>query len=296
LRFDALESYRIWEIASGTVSKPQEVNISDGSTANRKEIEEWKAKDSKARSIIRSTLDDTTFDQVCDCESSADILKRIKIIHEPKTLNVLLELLREFFGYAWKSDSTVGTFVAGLKVIARRIEALESDDFGRNFNEKLIMAKILGCLPKEFDNFVTSWSLLSEDVSLESFLEKLTNVERSITERSEDMSHEVLKGIDKKFQGKCHKCGKKGHMQKDCWSKLEKLASPEEKKAKEKLKDQKEETSLAASSAFKMSEGNRIIADSGASVHLTGNIEWFSSRKLATPLILNVADGKTLHM
>jgi len=197
--------------------------------------------------------------------------------------------------------------VAGLKVIARRIEALESDDFGRNFNEKLIMAKILGCLPKESDNFVTSWSLLSEDVSLESFLENLTNVERSITERSEDMSHEVLKArshstnnqmkkkIDKKFQGKCHKCGKKGHMQKDCWSKLEKLTSPEEKKAKEKPKDQKEETSLAASSAFKMSEGNKIIADSGASVHLTGNIEWFSLlRKLATPLILNVADGKTL--
>jgi len=60
---------------------------------------------------------------------------------------------------------------------------------------------------------------------LESFLEKLTNVERSITERPEDMSHEVLKArsqstnnqmkkkIDKKFQGKCHKCGKKGHMQ-----------------------------------------------------------------------------------
>jgi len=176
---DALESHRIWEIASGTVSKPQEMNISDGSVTNRKEIEKWKAKDSKARSIIRSTLDDTTFDQICDCESSADILKRIKIIHEPKTLNVLLELLREFFGYAWKSDSIVGTFVAGLKVIARRIEALESDDFGRNFNEKLIMAKILGCLPKEFDNFVTSWSLLSENVSL---------------------------GI---FSRKAHKCGKK---------------------------------------------------------------------------------------
>jgi len=73
------------------------------------------------------------------------------------------------------------------------------------------------------------------------------------------------------------------------------LASSEKKKAKEKPKDQKKETNLAAS-AFKMSEGNKIIADSGANVHLTGNIEWFSSlRKLATPLILNVADGKTLQ-
>lgn len=65
-----------------------------------------------------------------------------------------------FFVYSWKSDDTVGTFVAGLKVIARKIEALESEDFGNRFNEKLLIAKILGCLPKDFDSFVTSWSLL----------------------------------------------------------------------------------------------------------------------------------------
>lgn len=122
-----------------------------------KEIKDWKVKDSKVRSIIRSTLDDTMFDQVCDCETSADIIKRIKTVFEPKTLNVLLELLCEFFIYSWKPDSTfVGTFVTGLKVIARKIEALESEDFGRSFNEKLLMTKILGCLPKEFNSFVTS--------------------------------------------------------------------------------------------------------------------------------------------
>lgn len=171
-----------------------------------------------------------------------------------------------------------------------------------------MMAKILGCLPKEFDNFVTSWLLLSEDISLEDFLEKLTNVERSITERSNDTSHEAFKVqskpgsnqakkmVTKKFQGKCHKCGKKGHMQKDCWSKSEKSASSEEKKTNEKSKDQKEETVLSASSVFKINKENKILADSGASVHLTGNMEWFSSlRKLTTPLILNVANGKSLQ-
>lgn len=135
-------------------------------------------------------------------------------------------------------------------------------------------------------------------------------MERSITDRSNDTSHEAFKAqskpgsnqpkkmINKKFQGKCHKCGKKGHMQKDCWSKSEKSASSEEKKTNEKSKDQKEETSLSipASSAFKINKENRIIADSGANVHLTGNMEWFSSlRKLNTPLVLNVANGKTLQ-
>lgn len=123
---DVLESYRIWEITTGRTIKPNEVKSGDGIVTNVKEIDDWKAKDSKARSVIRSTLDDTTFNQVCDCETSADIMKRIKGIYEPKTLNALLELLREFFIYSWKSDDNVGTFVAGLKVIARKIEALES--------------------------------------------------------------------------------------------------------------------------------------------------------------------------
>ncbi|KAL6431960.1 hypothetical protein ACFW04_007410 [Cataglyphis niger] len=168
-----------------------------------------------------------------------------------------------------KPDSTVGTFVAGLKVITRRIEELESEDFGRSFNEKLLMAKILGCLPKEFDNFVTSWSLLSESVSLEniwemeSFLKKLTNTERSFADNTDDISHEVFKAqskstsrqvkkaIDKKFESKCHKCDKKEHIQRDY---------------------------------------------SGASIHLTRNIEWFSSLcKLTSPIVLNVADDKTLR-
>lgn len=302
---DALESHRIWEIASSFSGKPQEISNADGIVVNKKDIDDWKARDSKARSIIRSTLDDTTFDQVCDCESSADIMKRIKAVYEPKTLNVLIELLREFFVYSWKPDSTVGTFVAGLRVITRRIEALESQDFGKSFNEKLLMAKILGCLPKEFDNFVTSWSLLSEDVSIEPFLEKLTNAERSFADRCDDTSQEVFKAqsklmnnqtkkiVNKKFQGKCHKCGKKGHMQRDCWSKMEKSETSEEKKTSKVNND---ESSLSASSVYKVNDDNKIIVDSGASVHLTRNLEWFSSlHKLTVPLTLGVANGKSIQ-
>lgn len=220
-----------------------------------------KAKDTKARAIIRSTLDDTTFDQVCDCETSVDIMKRIKAFYKPKTLNALLELLREFFIYSWKTDDTVGTFVVGLKVIARKIEALESIDFGNKLNERLLMAKILGCLPKDFDSFVTSWSLLSDEMSLESFLEKLANAERNITGRSDDMVNEAfksqLKSTDslkvkitgKKFKSKCHKYGKIGHLKRNCQSKTEKLVS--HKGAKES-KDEEIEKGLSAASVFKL--------------------------------------------
>jgi len=48
------------------------------------------------------------------------------------------------------------------------------------------MAKILECLPKDFDSFVTSWSILSGEKSLKFFLEKLANTERNIEGRSDD--------------------------------------------------------------------------------------------------------------
>ncbi|KAK2579962.1 hypothetical protein KPH14_007642 [Odynerus spinipes] len=226
--------------------------------------------------------------------------QRVKAFFEPKTLNVLLELLREFFAYSWKASDTVGTFVAGLKVIARKIEALESEDFGKKFNEKLLMAKILDCLPEVFNSFVISWSLLSNEISLETFLEKLSNAERSVKGKSDDLVHDAYnthpkpkdnkpKNVSgKKFRIKCYNCGKLGHHMKNCWSEGSKQGTTGSKQNSVK-KDATADTGLSASSVFCVGNTKRIIADSGASVHLTRNIEWLSS-----PLILNIADGKTM--
>lgn len=104
--------------------------------------------------------------------------------------------------------NTVDTFVAGLKIIAHKIEALESAGFGNRLNEKLLMAKILGCLPKDFNSFITSWSLLTEEMFLES-LEKLINAERNIAEhvavdatfksQSKSTDGQTMKAVEKKI-------------------------------------------------------------------------------------------------
>lgn len=49
---DVLESHRIWEIVAGEIVKPIGVRTQDETVSNAKEINDWKAKDSKARSII----------------------------------------------------------------------------------------------------------------------------------------------------------------------------------------------------------------------------------------------------
>ena len=55
---DVLENYQIWKITTRRMIKSNEIKTEDGIVTNIKEIDNWKAKDSKARSVIRSTLDD----------------------------------------------------------------------------------------------------------------------------------------------------------------------------------------------------------------------------------------------
>lgn len=55
-------------------------------------------------------------------------------------------------------------------------------------------------------------------------------------------------------------------------------------------------STLTASPFLKVSTDDQIIGDSGASVHITKKVECFSDlRKLDSPLILNIANGKTLE-
>ena len=113
--------------------------------------------------------------------------------------------------------------------------------------------------------------------------------------QSKSSDDQSMKAVKKKFKGKCHKCGKIGHTKRDCWSKSEKSERSEPQKDSKESKDVKSGNGLSASSAFELRHTGCIIADSGASVHLSGNIEWFSSlRKLRAPLVLNIANGKTL--
>ena len=279
-------------------------------------------KDSKARSIIMRTLDDVTFNHAADCSSAKAILDRIAELRDPKTTDVLMTGLTAFFDEKWEADDDVSSFMAKLAVHASRVNGCKSKTV--TIADQMVMAKTLTSLPSAFAHFVQSWNLVAKaDTSLSSFREKVLAAERSMVEpnrKHDAVAGEALRAErrgarrkqsdkDERFRGKCFRCGKYGHMKADCSVETESGSSDSgddkrsvtssRKRADGQRRIKKSDRGGAclaghenvALSAFGIRSSD-IIADSGASRHLTGNRSWFRSlSKLVQPLEFRSADG-----
>lgn len=294
----ALRGKSLWWYVDGTVPKV-EVPAAGASADDVKAYQEWDAKDAKARAMILRTLDDMTYSHVADCVSSKAILDRIAELRDPKTTDVLMDGMTSFFAETWLSTDDVSAFMARLAIHAARVNACK--DAKVKIEDKFVMAKTLTSLPSSFGNFVSSWRMMAKsDSTLTDFREKLLSSERAMTGSSHPdvivVGGEALaakakpgrKGKPKPDKSKttCHKCGKAGHWKREC---------PDLQKTEQSAKgDGNAYTAFGniALMAHGSSSAKTIIADSGASRHMTGVRSWFKSlRRLEQPLRFTAADG-----
>ena len=278
---NALRSHGLWLYATGietVVAEPADPNAGDYK-AKMKAFLEFDKNDAKARNIIIATLNEETFNHVHDCVTSKKMLDRIRELRDPKTTDTLMSGIMAFFAETWRDDDSVASFMARLSVSAGKVNSCGDDV---KMDDRFTIAKTLLALPPKFATFVQSWHLVAKDPKLSEFREKLLNAERGLQESdrfSEGSSGEALyakskdrmKAYDKsKLEGECFNCNKRGHRKADC---------PDLKRHVSKRKDSKREDDesktgdsvLSVMTALTSQDTSSIIADSGASRHLTGN-------------------------
>ena len=320
----ALRGHGLIWVADGTDVKPVVPAADDANhAAKKKEAREWESADSKAQSIIMRTLDDLTFSHVADCESAKSMMERISELRDPKTTDVLMTGITAFFAETWSAGDDVSSFMGRLAVHAARVNGCKSEK--AQITDQFVMGKTMTSLPVSYAHFVQSWNLVAKaESTLTDFKEKLLATERSMskTNRMHDTeAGEALRARqrgtrggrprkDDQFHGKCFRCGKYGHVKADCTVETESESSGTEddkrsvtsshKRYGGQRRDKKSDRECAcyaehenvALSAFGFRSSD-IIADSGASRHLTGNRSWYRTlRKLKQPLELRSADGK----
>ena len=310
---DVLRSKGLWRHATGGVDAVAEP-AAGSSEAAWKVYTDWDAKDSRAKTVIRRSLDDSTFARVYDCKTARQILERITSIYDPKSTDVFMTSMTAFFAETWREQDDTTAFLARLAMMAAKVNSCGKDS---KITDEMVIGKTLACLPERFQPFVTSWNLMAKegvDPKLKDFTEKLLTTERGMADhareshRDSDLALKVSKAgaagrhaadvrrnggarpanksrdggarpADKRrdfSRTKCFNCKEMGHLARDC-------KNPSQ-------------AGVKAVTALTAKTQEAIVADTGASRHITGRKDWFYSlEKLGEPIVLSTASDQPIR-
>ncbi|UYV60728.1 hypothetical protein LAZ67_1002045 [Cordylochernes scorpioides] len=274
------------------------ISITDGSEV-KPEIEdiakfsEWKKKDAKSKMLITTALEFKYLQQIVNCQTSAEMWKKLSTIYELKSETNKYLLQQRFFEYKMNPNDNIASHVSKVETQAQQMK-----DLGEPISDVALITKITCSLPDKYKNFITAWdSVSSEEKTLENLTARLLKEEslqdhwdssgnfkpdnalmtfskfnRNSTASNKQQQHQQsIK--DKKKNTHCGYCKKKGHWWKECYKRKE------EQKGQQLSSSARDDSCAfsAETSAFLAETKDSWIADSGATDHMTFRREWFST-------------------
>lgn len=285
-----LEYHGLLEIVDGTTKRP----ASGDTTA-------WDKLDKKARFYIGLSLESVQVRQVMNLKTAAQMWTRLESLYELKNPTSKHLLLQRFFEYKMDKDTSVAQHVAKIEEMARQLE-----DLGHKQEEATLITKVLHSLPESFRNLISAWdSVPEEEQTMTNLLPRLmkeellnkgmaglhlndvdtgsalySNGKRSQNNKSNNYirkSNDKSKdqNSSKKFNGRCHNCGKYGHRRSEC-----RVKEKNRNDSQTNIAVSTQEPNAFTAERLASTNWNDIwIADSGASYHMTAHKEWFVTLK-----------------
>lgn len=275
-----LEYHGLLEIVDGTTERP----VSGDTTA-------WNKLDKKARFYIGLSLEPTQVRQVMNLKTAAEMWTRLESLYELKNPTSKHLLLQRFFEYKMDKDTSVAQHVARIEEMARQLE-----DLGHKQEEVTLVTKVLHSLPASFRNLISAWdSVPEEEQTMKNLLPRLmkeellnkgmaglqlddvdtgsalySNGKRPKNNKTNNKNKD--QNSSKKFNGRCHGCGKYGHKRAECRGK--------NSNSQTNIALSSQESNVFTAECLVTTNWNNIwLADSGASYHMTSRKEWFATFK-----------------
>ncbi|UYV79406.1 hypothetical protein LAZ67_17002496, partial [Cordylochernes scorpioides] len=292
------DNFHLWKFQMKIILEAKDLlSITDGSEV-KPEIEdiakfsEWKKKDAKSKMLITTALEFKYLQQIVNCQTSAEMWKKLSTIYELKSETNKYLLQQRFFEYKMNPNDNIASHISKVEIQAQQLK-----DLGEPVSDVALITKIICSLPDKYKNFITAWdSVSSKEKTLENLTERLLKEEslqdhwdssgnfkpdnalmtfskfnRNSTDSNKHQQHkQSIK--DKKKNTHCGYCKKKGHWWKECYKRKE------EQKGQQPSSSARDDSCAfsAETSAFLAETKDSWIADSGATDHMTFRIEWFS--------------------
>lgn len=263
---------------------------------------EFVRKSSQAAVILLSSVDRSLHPNLINCRTPKEIWDKLKVLYGDTSIDAKQNAWEQFYSFRMSQGESVAVQIERLESICRKLE-----DAGEKPSETAIISKLLSSLPSRFSVFRIAWDCTPEaERTKNNLIARLLKEDKRLSENEEDMSALALQ-VQRTYVGeastkpskkqriqelkkrtKCAYCKEKGHWVREC------------SKKKRENKDSTNASAYVGDVATNFSnnfldDSDVWIADSGASMHMTYQKEYFTHlENLPQPYSVRVADNKDL--
>lgn len=213
-----LKSKGCYTIAMGIEDRPE-------GEESENTVKAWVKKDLEAQALIGLNVDSNISRKISNCLTSKAMLEKLKVLYGKKSDLTIEGLQRRFFNFKYDTDLSAIENCMQLKQLAEDLEAE-----GEEIKESWILTRIIGVLPPKLHHFRTAWDNLSSDAKkFNNLVEKLRLEEDRLNDCSKESHNAFIAKQKRPFASvnnrqdsssiECFKCGKKGHIKRDCKNK-----------------------------------------------------------------------------
>ncbi|KAL4291090.1 hypothetical protein GQ457_14G002100 [Hibiscus cannabinus] len=302
-----LQGQDLWDLIVGPDDE-----ISSDTPGNSEPRRKWKIKCGTALFALRTSISKEFIDHVRDVDSPKEVWETLERIFSKKNTTIL-QLLENELAQSTQGGMSISEYFLRVKSICAEISELDTEE--KISDAKLRQFLIRG-LKKEYIHFVTSIQGWAKQPSVEELESLLSNQEALAKQMSKSLDTEYAlyskgkyhkkntstwnknnenrygavntsdDGLQNKSSIKCYRCGKIGHIKRNCRVKLSKanVASDNERDQLKweqcftvedvRVRDEKSTPTQVLLSHENCKE--EWIIDSGCSHHVTGNDELLS--------------------
>lgn len=260
----------------------------------------------KAYSLLALSVSTDLIYLISDCEEPVTAWNKLKAHFERNTLGNKLYLKKLYFRSMMSEGTPIEEHLKFMKELTDKLAAVDAV-----ITEEDQVVTLLGSLPTSFDNLVTALEARVDDISLSFVHQALLNDElkRRDVKPATIPCDRALASTGKRFSSQkrdvtCFQCGERGHIRRNCPK-----GRPMQMHSGNQVGNQVgnctgaviDDTAFGATESSSQTEStyhttnSPWIIDSGASRHMTGRKELFSTyEKLSTPEKVSVGDGRIL--